>query len=63
MSEPTKAVLSKRDSVEPTKEAWAKELIYRADYMNTTVIEQAIDEILRLHKILIELTKPKDETP
>lgn len=50
-----KAVLSKRERVEPTKEAWAAEIKYRANYTGTSELGHAIDEIVRLHETLLKM--------
>ena len=52
-----KAVLSKGERVEATIPAWTTELNWRAEYTGTTALGHAIDEIIRLQLLLIELTE------
>ena len=55
-----KAVLSKREEVQPTKESWAAEIAWRSHYTNETPLNLALDEIVRLHQALLLMREQRE---
>lgn len=60
-NEAPRAVLSKREEVQPNKESWAQEIAWRAQYTSATPLDLALDEIARLHQALLIMREQRDK--